>query len=245
MMSQDATDAELFARRDDDDARSQIVERYDDLAQQLARKFQGRGIALDDLVQVARFGLMNALDRFDPNRGVKFSTYAGRTMVGEIKHHFRNHSWSVRVPRSLQNLFLRTSDAVQTLSQQLGRGPTIAELADYLDVSEAEVLDALEAGGEMRAVSLDRPIGADMHGAIVDRVGRADRALERAAEWAELAPVVSSLDEREQTILFLRFYEGRTQQEIADDVGVSQMHVSRLLRQTLEDIRHEITEKPA
>jgi RNA polymerase sigma-B factor len=234
---------ELFAHRFEPDARAEIARRYDYLAQQLARKFRDRGIPLDDLIQVARFGLVNAIDRFDTDRGVRFSTFAGRTIVGEIKHHFRGHAWSLRVPRSLQNLFLRTSDAVQVLSQRLGRSPTIAELAEHLDVDEDEVLEALDAGGTMHATSLDRPIHKGESTPIVDTVGTSDRALQRAAAWAELAPVIAALDERERTILFMRFYEGRTQQEIADEVGVSQVHVSRLLRRTLAHIRGQIVDE--
>ncbi len=238
-MTSRSDERELFARRDDPDARAELVERYDYLAQHLARRFSGRGTELDDLVQAARFGLVNAIDRYDPDRGVKFSTYAGRTIVGEIKHHFRAHAWSLRVPRSLQNLWMRTSDANEELTQSLGRSPTVRELAEHLDVGTDEVLAAMEAGGEMRAASLDRPVGSSDGSAaeMVDFVGERDRRLQNAPEWAAIEPELANLAERDQTVLYLRFFEGRTQQEIAEHIGVSQVHVSRLIRSAVETVR--------
>lgn len=240
-MTSEATDRELFARRDEPDARSALVDRYDYLAQQLARKFRGRGSSTDDLIQVARFGLLNAIDRFDPDYGVKFSTFAGRTIIGEIKHFFRGHAWSVRVPRSLQNLWLRSNEAAQTLSQSLGRQPTVAELADYLDTDSDEVLDALDAGGGLQAASLDRPVSDDSATTVVDMIGRRDAAMERAAGWADIEPLIADLDERGQAILYMRFFEGRSQKDIADRIGVSQVHVSRLIRQALGSIRAAVS----
>ena len=239
------TEDELFEHRFEPESRAEIARRYDYLVQQLARKFRGRGADLDDLIQEARFGLLNAIDRFDTQRGVRFSTYAGRTIIGEIKHHFRQDAWSLRVPRSLQNLWLRASDGVQVLSQQLGRNPTIAELAKHLDVDAEEVLEALDAGGGLQPASLDKPVGDGESPPMVEMIGQPDRALARAGEWAELESVASSLDERERTILFMRFFEGKTQQEIADQIGVSQVHVSRLLRQTLDHVRAEIASTSA
>lgn len=236
-MTANPSDRELFENRRDPEARAAIVERYDSLAQQLARKFRGRGTPLDDLIQVARFGLLNAIDRFDVDRGIRFSTFAGRTIVGEIKHHFRKEAWTVRVPRSLQNLWLRTNDAIEQLSQQLSRSPTIAEIAEHLDVDEDEVLEAMDAGGGFTTASLDRPIGATGETTVGELLGSRHPVLERTPERAGLADAIEDLPERERAILFMRFFEGRTQQEIATQVGISQVHVSRLLRQTLADLR--------
>lgn len=216
------------------------MERYDVLAQRLARKFRGRGTDLEDLVQVARFGLLNAIDRFDPDRGVRFSTFAGRTIIGEIKHHFRGEAWAIRVPRSLQNLWLRTSRAIEELSQRLGRNPTIPEIAGHLDVDEDDVIEAMDAGGGFSASSLDRPIGGTGTTSVGDLMGSRDSSLELTPEWAEVADAVEGLPEREKAIMYMRFFEGRTQQEIASRVGVSQVHVSRLLRRTLEDLRGQL-----
>lgn len=242
-MSEDRDDRELFADRHDPATRAAIVDRYDVLAQRLARKYRGRGTALEDLVQVARFGLLNAIDRFDPDRGVKFSTFAGRTIIGEIKHHFRREAWSVRVPRSLQNRWLRTSTAIEELSQRLGRNPSVAEIADWLDLDEDEVLEAMDAGGGFRSSSLDRPVGDDRGASVGDLMGGRDASLERAPDRTRLGDAMEELPDRERTILYLRFFEGRTQKEIAGRVGVSQVHVSRLLRQTLEDLRARMEER--
>ena len=241
-MTTEPSDHEMFAHRQDPRTRAAIAERYDGLAQRLARKFRGRGTELDDLVQVARFGLVNAIDRFDPARGVRFSTFASRTIVGEIKHHFRREAWSIRVPRSLQNLWLRTSRAIEELSQQLGRNPTITEIARHIDVDEDEALEAMDAGGGFTSASLDRPIGDSGSTSVVDVIGGRDASLERIPEWAEVADMVRDLPERERTIVYLRFFEGRTQEEIAMHVGVSQVHVSRLLRSTLAQIRDHLDE---
>lgn len=239
-MTSAPTESDLFARRDQPDARRELVERYDYLAQRLARRFLGRGIALDDLVQVARFGLMNAIDRFDVDYGTQFSTYAGRTIIGEIKHHFRNKAWSIRVPRSLQNLWLATSDAVEELSQRLGRSPRIVEIAEHVDADPEEVLEAMDAGGGYTASSLDRPVGAERNVPLVDLLGDPDSRLESSAEWSDMAAAVERLEPRERSILYMRFYEGKTQREIGNEIGVSQVHVSRLLRQTLDELRAHV-----
>ena len=245
MTGVDYEEASLFARRNDPDARRMIVEQYDYLAQQLARKFSGRGSEFDDLVQVARFGLLNAIDRFDVDRGIRFSTFAGRTIIGEIKHHFRSNAWALRVPRSMQNLWLRSGQAMQHLEQQLGRAPTVAELAGYLDVEADEVLDALEAGGSMRAASLDQPVGDEGAAALGELIGDIDPDFERAERWTELQQIAESLDERERMILYLRFFEGRTQREIGEVAGVSQVHVSRIIRQALDRIRKDMDADPS
>jgi RNA polymerase sigma-B factor len=232
--------AELFDERDQPDAKRELVEMFDGLAQRLARRFRGRGVAQDDLVQVARYGLLKAIDRFDPGREVLFSTFAGRTMIGEIKHYFRDQAWSVRVPRSLQNLWLEVSRAVDELTHSLGRSPSIAEIAEMLDVEEEEVLEALDAGAAYTASSLDRPVGEDGDMTVVDQIGDVDPEFETAAVRGALAVHLQALPERERTVLYLRFFDGRTQAEIAEEIGVSQVHVSRILSRTLEELRGDM-----
>jgi RNA polymerase sigma-B factor len=232
--------AELFDRRTEPDAKRELVEMFDGLAQRLARRFRGRGVALDDLVQVARYGLLKAIDRFDPEREVMFSTYAGRTIIGEIKHYFRDQAWSVRVPRSLQNLWLDVSRAVDELTHSLGRSPSILEIADQLEVDEEQVLEALDAGAAYTASSLDRTVGEDGESTVVDHIGDVDPEFETAAVRGALVGHLRTLPERERTVLYLRFFDGRTQAEIAMEIGVSQVHVSRILSRTLEDLRAEL-----
>jgi RNA polymerase sigma-B factor len=229
---------ELFARRNDPDARRLIVARYDRLATRLARRYRGRGEPVDDLEQVARVGLVNALDRFDPERGVQFSTFATRTILGELKRHLRDRTWSVRVPRSLQERWLESSRAIEDLTHSLSRSPTITEIAARIDATEDEVLEALDAGSAYTAGSLDLPLGDDDEsGRLIDLLGAEDPDLVQVAPWTTLTETIGELPERERRILYLRFFEGRTQSEIGDQLGISQMHVSRLLRRALETLR--------
>lgn len=231
----------MFDRRDDADARATLAKRYDGLVHRLVRRFRGRGAARDDLVQTARYGLLNAIDRFDPKYGVRFATFASRTMVGELKHYFRDSAWSVRVPRSLQNLWLRTSTARDELSQEFGRPPSVDEIAEALDVDSDDVVEALDASSGYRPASLDRPV-ADSPRAVRlgDTIGDRDKVLERAPLRAELSEAMESIPERERSIIYLRFFEGKTQKEIAEVIGVSQVHVSRLLRGTLAKLRRRV-----
>jgi RNA polymerase sigma-B factor len=238
--SHDEAVRELFALRDAD-SRRRLVEIFEPLARRLALRFRGRGVATDDLLQVARLGLLNAIDRFDTDRGVKFTTYAGRTIVGEIKHHFRDQAWSLRVPRQLQNLWLETSDAVDVLSQKLARSPTINEIADHIGVEAEDVLEALDAGGAYTATSLERPV-VEGDAPIGDLIGNLDPGLAATEEYGSLLDRLRSLPQREQTIVYLRFFEGRTQSEIAEVIGVSQVHVSRLLAKTLETLRTHLSD---
>jgi RNA polymerase sigma-B factor len=231
---------DLFANRDQSEAKRELVEMFDGLAQRLARRFGGRGVALDDLVQVARYGLLRAIERFDANRGIQFSTFAGRTIIGEIKHYFRDQAWSVRVPRSLQNLWLEVSRAVDELTHSLGRSPTISEIAQQLDVAAEEVLEALDAGAAYTASSLDRAIGEDGDTTVVDQIGDIDPGFETAAARGAMSAEIQALPERERTVLYLRFFDGKTQAEIADEIGVSQVHVSRILSRTLDQLREAI-----
>lgn len=225
-----------YAESHSPELREELLTAHLGLAEYLARRFDSRGEPLDDLVQVASLALLKAIDRFDPTRGVEFSTFATHTIVGELKRHFRDRGWSVRAPRRLQELYLRLGGLVGDLSQSLGRSPTIAELAREAGVSEEEVLEALEAGQAYRTGSLES--GPDEEGdGVADRLGETDSGYEQAEDRALLAPLVSHLPRREQEIIRLRFEEGLTQSEIARRLGLSQMHVSRLLARSLATLR--------
>lgn len=232
-----------FAGDRDPALRSQLVEGHLGLAEYLARRFSNRGEPLDDLVQVASLGLLKAVDRFEPSRGVEFSTYATHTIVGELKRHFRDKGWAVRAPRRMQELYLRLGKVVSTLSQELGRSPTIPELASEAQVSEEEVLEALEAGQAYRFSSLDAPSAADEEDGdtLSAHLGAEDPELIEAEHRAALSPLIARLPPREQTILHFRFFEGMTQSEIAEQLGISQMHVSRLLARSLNQLRAAAT----
>jgi RNA polymerase sigma-B factor len=233
-----------FAQTRDAGLRDELVEAHLGLAEYLARRFGNRGEPLDDLVQVASVGLLKAVDRFDPERAVEFSTYATHTIVGELKRHFRDKGWAVRAPRRMQELYLRLGKIVSTLSQELGRSPTIQELAAEAQVSEEEVLEALEAGQAYRFASLDAPSPGDDEGdSMSSHLGAEDPGMVDAEHRAALSPLVKRLPQREQTILHLRFFEGLTQSEIASRLGISQMHVSRLLARSLAQLRSAAEEE--
>lgn len=237
-----------FAETRDPELRRQLVEAHIGLAEYLARRFGNRGEALDDLVQVGSLALVKAVDRFDPTRGVEFSTYATHTIAGELKRHFRDRGWAVRAPRRMQELYLRLSQTVSILSQELGRSPTIAEMAHSAGVSEEEVLEALEAGQAYRSSSLDSPMGSngeDDREDLASRLGGDDPGFERAESRAVLSPLIAQLPPRQQRILELRFYEGLTQSEIAQRLGISQMHVSRLLARSLAQLRQQSSSRGA
>lgn len=227
-----------FAESRDPKLRDELIEAHLGLAEYLARRFSNRGEPTDDLVQVASVGLVKAVDRFDPERAVEFSTYATHTIVGELKRHFRDKGWAVRAPRRMQELYLRLGKIVANLSQELGRSPTIQELALEAQVSEEEVLEALEAGQAYRFASLDAPSpGEDDGDSMMSVLGEEDASLVDAEHRAALSPLLSKLPAREQTIIHLRFFEGLTQSEIASRLGISQMHVSRLLARSLAQLR--------
>jgi RNA polymerase sigma-B factor len=218
--------------------RDELVEAHIGLAEYLARRFANRGEPLDDLVQVALIGLVKAVNRFDPNRGVEFSTYATHTIAGELKRHFRDKGWAVRAPRRMQELYLRLTNAVSSLGQQLGRSPTIAELASETQVSEEEVLEALEAGQAYRFASLDVPKGGSEDGdTLGEGLGEDDPDLANAESRVVLSPLMAKLPPRQRQIIRLRFFECLTQSEIANRLGISQMHVSRLLARSVAELR--------
>jgi RNA polymerase sigma-B factor len=224
-----------FARHGDQGVRDELVEAHLGLAEHLARRFTHRGEPYDDLVQVASLGLIKSVDRFDPDRGVEFTTYATKTILGELKRHFRDKGWAIRAPRRVQELYLHLGQAVSQLSQQLGRSPTIRELAAETSAPEGDVIEALEAGQAYRSASLDSA-GPDEE-SLASRLGEEDERF-GDVEWrAMLFPHLERLHPRDREILRLRFTEGLTQSEIAARIGISQMHVSRLLSRSLGALR--------
>jgi RNA polymerase sigma-B factor len=224
---------------DDPRARDRIALRYQPLVRYLAKRFAGRGEIFEDLVQIANVGLLNAIDRFDAERGVRFSTYAAATIVGELKRHFRDRRWSMRVPRRLQDAAVRITQTLPSLTQTLGRSPTVPELAKALDLSEEEVIEAMEASYAYSASSLDAPAREDGT-TPMQTLGEEDGRYETLDMWVSLAPAIKSLSERNRRILYLRFFKGMKQTEIASEVGISQMQVSRVLSQTLEKLRASV-----
>ena len=220
--------------------RNRLVRMHLPLVEHLARRFRNRGEPLDDLTQVATIGLIKSVDRFDPERGVEFSTYATPTVVGEIKRHFRDKGWAVRVPRRLQELRLALTTATAELSQQHGRSPTVHELAEKLAISEEEVLEGLESANAYSTLSLDVPDTDDESPAVADTLGAEDEALEGVEYRESLKPLLEDLPPREKKILLLRFFGNMTQSQIAQEVGISQMHVSRLLARTLAQLRERL-----
>ena len=244
-----AADDKILLRRYHEDgdlaAREELIERYMSLVRSLARRYAYRGEQLDDLVQIGAIGLIKAIDRFDLERGVELTTYATPNIIGEIKRHFRDKGWSVRVPRGLQELNVQVSKLIEQLTVQLGRSPTIPELAKAAGVEEEQVLEALESGRAYSSVSLSTGGGSDEDGELdpLESLGTIEHEYEISEDRAVLAPGFQVLDERERKILHLRFFSGLTQSQIAAEIGISQMHVSRLIRRSLEKIREEIAEE--
>jgi RNA polymerase sigma-B factor len=222
--------------------RDRIVQRCLPLADHIARRFDGRGEPRDDLVQVARVGLVNAVIRFDVNAGSDFVSFAVPTIMGEVRRHFRDNSWSVKVPRRLKELHLRLGAATAELSQRLGRAPTASELAAELEMDRDEVIEGLVAGSSYNTLSIDGGGGGGDQDApaIADTLGDVDSALDRIENRETLRPLLESLPERERTVLVLRFFESMTQTQIAERIGVSQMHVSRLLARALSRLRDQL-----
>ncbi|MDP9401148.1 MAG: SigB/SigF/SigG family RNA polymerase sigma factor [Actinomycetota bacterium] len=229
---------ERYLRDGDQRAREELVARFLPLARQLARRYQRAEEPLDDLVQVASLGLIKAIDRFDPERQVAFSSYAVPTILGELKRHFRDRTWSVRVPRDLQELALRVDKVVASLSRDLRRAPSVSEIATAVQVSEEQVLEALEAAGAYRATSLEAPRGGEDEGdTLGDSVGTDEGGFALAEDRATLGRLLTAISPREREVLRLRFEEDMTQAEIGEIIGVSQMQVSRLIRQAVARLR--------
>jgi RNA polymerase sigma-B factor len=239
-------DDKILLRRYHEDgdlqAREQLIEQYMSLVRSLARRYSYRGEQLEDLVQIGAIGLIKAIDRFDLDRGVELTTYATPNIIGEIKRHFRDKGWSVRVPRGLQELNVQLSKLVEQLTVQYSRSPTIPELAKAAGVEEEEVLEALESGRAYTSLSLSVGGGGGDDDDLdpLESLGTEEHQYEVSEDRAVLAPGFKVLDQRERQILQLRFFEGLTQSQIAQQVGISQMHVSRLIRRSLEKIRETI-----
>jgi RNA polymerase sigma-B factor len=223
--------------------RARTIEAWLPLAQHLAHRYSGRGEPTDDLLQTAAVGLIKAVDKFDPDRGVDFAGYAIPTIIGELKRHFRDRTWDIRVPRRLQELRLAISEANSSLLQTLGRSPTVADIAAHLKLTEEDVLEGLEGARAYNAVSLSTPTGdGERATELGDLLGADDTEYELAELRVALGPALATLDDREQKILTLRFYGNLTQSQIADQIGVSQMHVSRLLARALTKLRGQLAD---
>ena len=226
----------------DRDAREQLVERHLPLVRALARRYAGRGEPLEDIEQVGAIGLLKAIDRYELSREVALTTYATPNVVGEIKRHFRDRGWAIRIPRGLQELNSRMSAAIERLTADLGRSPTIAEIARELKATPEEVLEALEAGSAYAPMSLSATQSSEGELDPLEALGTEDEAFERTEQRATLEPTLRELPEREREILRRRFEEGLTQTQIAEQIGISQMHVSRLIRKSLARMRAELSE---
>ena len=245
--------AELFSElRDEsapeathDAAREGLVHLHLPLVEHCARRFRNRGEPYEDLVQVGTIGLLKSIDRFDLERGVEFSTYATPTIIGEIKRHFRDKGWAIRVPRRLQELRMQIGTASAELTQSLGRSPTPRELAERIDCSVEDILEGIESSNAYSTLSLDAGDDSEDGAAtMLDAIGVDDEGLEHVEIRESIKPLLDRLDAREKRILLLRFFRNMTQSQIAEEIGVSQMHVSRLLSRTLEQLRTSMEEPP-
>ena len=244
-MARDAADEqataarfEAYRRSGDVGLRNELVEEHLRLARGFARRYRDRGVALEDLEQVATIGLVGAVERFDPALGVRFSTFAGRTIDGHLKRYFRDRAWSVRAPRQYQELGIAIRATLDDLAVELGRSPTIPEVAEAVGAEVDEVLAAMEASQAFRADSIDAPSSGDESGAsLADTLGSIDDAPARLDDREEVAGLLATLPDRERRILELRFFAQRSQRDIAEVMGISQMHVSRLIRKALADLR--------
>lgn len=224
-------------------ARDALINRCIPLADHIARKFSGRGEPFDDLSQVARVGLVHAVDRFDLSRGSNFLSFAVPTIMGEVRRYFRDNTWAMRVPRRVKETHLRIGAAVDQLSQRLGRSPTAKEIAAELDVDPDEVTQAVIAGNAYQPTSIDAAsVGRDSDASLLDTLGEEESQFDRVEEYIAVRPLLAGLPERERRILTMRFFESMTQTQIASQLGISQMHVSRILAKTLARLR-ELSER--
>lgn len=241
------SERELWARfgeNRDRATREELARRYLPFAKNLALRYRGASESFDDLMQVASLGLVNAIDRFDPERGTPFAAFASPTILGELKRHFRDRVWTVRVPRGLHDRMAEVDKAIAALTVELQRSPSVGEIAAKLKVEPGDVLEVLEANHNRRPLSLDRPVGGDEEESPASEwVGDDDEGFELIEDKLALEGVLPHLDERERLVLHLRFVEDLTQSQIAERIGHSQMHVSRILRRTLERIRDEVAEQ--
>jgi RNA polymerase sigma-B factor len=238
-------DRELLRRyhdHGDTAAREELIERHLPLVRSLARRYSGRGESLEDIEQVGAIGLIKAIDRFELTRDVSLATYATPNVVGEIKRHFRDKGWAIRVPRALQELNASMSGAIERLTGRLSRSPSIAEIAEELKTTPEEVLEAMEVGSAYSTVSLSSGPAGDEELDPLETLGDEDRGFERSEDRVALEPALELLPEREREILRMRFEEGLPQTQIAQAVGLSQMHVSRLIRKSLSEMRVQLTD---
>jgi RNA polymerase sigma-B factor len=228
-------------------AREELITRYLPLVRSLARRFASRGQPLEDLIQVGSIGLIKAIDRFDLDRGVELSTYATPTILGEIKRYFRDKGWAVKVPRALQDLNVRLNKVIEHMTVDLQRSPTISELAAASEVSEEAVVEALESGRAYSSVSIFSGGANEDEDSLelLDCLGREEEAYDIFEQRRVLAPAMERLDPRERLILHLRFFEGMTQTQVAARIGISQMHVSRLIRKSIDNLRATMMEQEA
>jgi RNA polymerase sigma-B factor len=225
----------------DETAREELVRRYLPFAKNLALRYRGASESFDDLEQVANLGLVNAIDRFEPSRGTPFAAFASPTILGELKRHFRDRVWTVRVPRGLHDRMAEVDKATAALTVELQRSPSVGEIAAKLEVEPAAVLEVMEAGHNRRPLSLDRPVGGEEDETPASEwIGDSDQNFELVEDRITLEDVLPQLDARERLVLRLRFVDDMTQSQIAERIGHSQMHVSRILRRTLERIRDEV-----
>jgi RNA polymerase sigma-B factor len=237
---------ERYARDHSPIVREELVDRFMPLARRLAARYAGGAEPFDDLVQVASVGLVKAIDRFDPDRGTAFSTFAVPTILGELKRHFRDRGWSVHVPRDVQERILKVERASAELPAKLGHSPTVHEIAERIEATDEEVLEAMHASQGHHAVSLDATStmgDGDEPGPLRDRIGSEDLSFDTVEYGEAIAPVLDEISERDRKVLHLRFVEDMTQSEIAQEVGVSQMHVSRILRATIEKLRERLPDE--
>ncbi|MFD8274633.1 RNA polymerase sigma factor SigF [Streptomyces flaveolus] len=227
--------------------RDRIVEAWLPMAERLAGRFRSRGESFDDLRQVAALGLVKAVDRYDPARGSAFESYAVPTVTGEIKRHFRDHMWTLHVPRRVQELRNRVRFAAQDLARTTpGRGPTVAEIAERADLSEQDVREGMEALESFTALSLDAEVlGSDDGYSLVDGLGAPDPALDIVVDREAVRKRLAALPDRERAILYMRFFDDMTQSRIAEQLGISQMHVSRLISRCCDRVREQVLRDPA
>ncbi|WP_460735613.1 RNA polymerase sigma factor SigF [Nocardioides ginkgobilobae] len=224
-----------------DAARDALVRLHLPLVEHCARRFRNRGEPFEDLVQVGTIGLIKSVDRFDTERGVEFSTYATPTIIGEIKRYFRDKGWAIRVPRRLQELRMQIGTATAELTQDLGRSPTASELAAHIGCTVEEIVEGIESSNAYSTLSLDATDDSDDGAAsMLDALGEVDAGMEHVEIRESIKPLLDQLDAREKKILLLRFFKNMTQSQIAEEIGVSQMHVSRLLNRTLEQLRSSL-----
>jgi RNA polymerase sigma-B factor len=243
-----AGEAELwrrFARDREPALREELVRRNMPFAKRLALRYRGASESFDDLLQVANLGLLNAVDRFDPDRGIPFTAFASPTILGELKRHFRDRVWTVRVPRGLHDRMAEVDKAITELTKELQRSPSVGEIAARLELEQTDVLEVMEANHNRRPLSLDRPAGGDNaeESAPSEWIGEEDASYELVEGRIALDAALPHLDERERLVLRLRFVEDMTQSQIAERIGHSQMHVSRILRRALARIREQIREQ--